>query len=174
MLCRLPSSYVWLCSQCLRSQPAPCHPPVHTLPHPHTLLSNQTRMSTLKPFIFGGIASLTAEVGKFFPSELFAYLLSSPSLYTTHPLLFPSSSPPLSSSSPPLPLLLTLSPSLPLTFPPLLLPLTGTFPLDTTKTRLQVQGQTIDELCRQTKYRGMTHALFRISQEEGVRALYKG
>ena len=80
MLCRLPSSYVWLCSQCLRSQPAPCHPPVHTLPHPHTLLSNQTRMSTLKPFIFGGIASLTAEVGKFFPSELFAHLLSSPSI----------------------------------------------------------------------------------------------
>lgn len=72
----------------------------------------QSRMSTLKPFIFGGIASLTAEV--------------------------------------------------------------GTFPLDTTKTRLQVQGQRMDELCRPSRYRGMVHALFRISQEEGVRALYKG
>lgn len=72
----------------------------------------QNRMSTLKPFIFGGIASLTAEV--------------------------------------------------------------GTFPLDTTKTRLQVQGQRMDELCRSSRYRGMTHALFRISQEEGVRALYRG
>ena len=78
VLCRLPSSYVWLCSQCLRSQPAPCHPPVHTLPHPHTLLSNQTRMNTLKPFIFGGIASLTAEVGKLF------FLLNS--LHTSFPL----------------------------------------------------------------------------------------
>jgi solute carrier family 25 protein 14/30 len=46
--------------------------------------------------------------------------------------------------------------------------------MDTTKTRLQVQGQRMDELCRTSRYRGMVHALFRISQEEGVRALYKG
>ena len=52
--------------------------------------------------------------------------------------------------------------------------LVGTFPLDTTKTRLQVQGQRMDELCRSSRYRGMMHALLRISQEEGVRALYKG
>lgn len=50
----------------------------------------------------------------------------------------------------------------------------GTFPLDTTKTRLQVQGQFLDRLCHQSRYRGMIHALYRISQEEGVRALYKG
>ena len=30
----------------------------------HCIVQLQTRMSTLKPFIFGGIASLTAEVGK--------------------------------------------------------------------------------------------------------------
>lgn len=50
----------------------------------------------------------------------------------------------------------------------------GTFPLDTTKTRLQVQGQKKDASCRQSKYRGMTHALLRIAKEEGVRALYGG
>lgn len=86
-------------------------------------------MSTLKPFIFGGIASLTAEVGE---EEII------------------------------LPLLLLGVVSV------------GTFPLDTTKTRLQVQGQRMDELCRSSRYRGMMHALMRISQEEGVRALYKG
>lgn len=69
-------------------------------------------MSVVKPFVFGGIASLTAEF--------------------------------------------------------------GTFPLDTTKTRLQVQGQLADTACRETRYRSMIHALFRISQEEGVRALYQG
>ena len=50
----------------------------------------------------------------------------------------------------------------------------GTFPLDTTKTRLQVQGQLRDGLCRQSRYRGMTHALMHIAREEGVRALYGG
>ena len=50
----------------------------------------------------------------------------------------------------------------------------GTFPLDTTKTRLQVQGQQRDALCRQSRYRGMTHALMLIAREEGVRALYGG
>jgi solute carrier family 25 protein 14/30 len=50
----------------------------------------------------------------------------------------------------------------------------GTFPLDTTKTRLQVQGQQRDALCRQSRYRGMTHALLRIAREEGVSALYGG
>jgi len=50
----------------------------------------------------------------------------------------------------------------------------GTFPLDTTKTRLQVQGQHRDLLCHSSRYRGMLHALFRISQEEGIVSLYKG
>lgn len=50
----------------------------------------------------------------------------------------------------------------------------GTFPIDTTKTRLQVQGQRLDRLNTQTRYRGMLHALSRITQEEGFQALYKG
>uniref|UniRef100_G3QCC6 Uncharacterized protein n=1 Tax=Gasterosteus aculeatus aculeatus TaxID=481459 RepID=G3QCC6_GASAC len=47
----------------------------------------------------------------------------------------------------------------------------GTFPIDLTKTRLQVQGQ-----CQYTevRYRGMFHALFKIGKEEGIRALYSG
>ncbi|XP_064393946.1 kidney mitochondrial carrier protein 1-like isoform X1 [Halichondria panicea] len=76
------------------------------------MINLNEKMSTIKPFIFGGLASLTAEF--------------------------------------------------------------GTFPLDTTKTRLQVQGQHKDVMCFNSKYRGMTHALLRISQEEGVSALYKG
>ncbi|KAG5843219.1 hypothetical protein ANANG_G00148420 [Anguilla anguilla] len=47
----------------------------------------------------------------------------------------------------------------------------GTFPIDLTKTRLQVQGQS---QCMEVRYRGMFHALLRIGQEEGVRALYSG
>ncbi|GBO45035.1 Kidney mitochondrial carrier protein 1, partial [Araneus ventricosus] len=50
----------------------------------------------------------------------------------------------------------------------------GTFPIDTTKTRLQVQGQVSDAKFKEIKYRGMTHALLRISKEEGIRALYSG
>ena len=50
----------------------------------------------------------------------------------------------------------------------------GTFPIDTTKTRLQIQGQKIDVRHTELKYRGMLHAISRISQEEGVRALYSG
>ena len=50
----------------------------------------------------------------------------------------------------------------------------GTFPIDTTKTRLQVQGQVMDLSCSQLRYRGMVHAIFRIYQEEGLLALYSG
>ncbi|KAF4026756.1 hypothetical protein G4228_019480 [Cervus hanglu yarkandensis] len=50
----------------------------------------------------------------------------------------------------------------------------GTFPVDLTKTRLQVQGQSIDVRFKEIKYRGMFHALFRIYKEEGVLALYSG
>jgi solute carrier family 25 protein 14/30 len=50
----------------------------------------------------------------------------------------------------------------------------GTFPIDLTKTRLQVQGQVIDAAHTQLKYRGMLHAFLTIAREEGVRALYSG
>lgn len=50
----------------------------------------------------------------------------------------------------------------------------GTFPIDTTKTRLQIQGQQIDAKHTELRYRGMLHAIMRISKEEGVRALYNG
>ncbi|XP_071505758.1 kidney mitochondrial carrier protein 1-like [Diadema antillarum] len=50
----------------------------------------------------------------------------------------------------------------------------GTFPLDLTKTRLQVQGQRLEANFRDLKYRGMFHALRRIAKEEGVHALYSG
>ncbi|XP_048744935.2 kidney mitochondrial carrier protein 1-like [Ostrea edulis] len=50
----------------------------------------------------------------------------------------------------------------------------GTFPIDTTKTRLQIQGQKIDARLSELRYRGMTHAMFRIFQEEGFSALYSG
>lgn len=50
----------------------------------------------------------------------------------------------------------------------------GTFPIDTTKTRLQIQGQKIDQTFSQLRYRGMTDAFVKISREEGPRALYSG
>ncbi|XP_021231392.1 kidney mitochondrial carrier protein 1 [Numida meleagris] len=50
----------------------------------------------------------------------------------------------------------------------------GTFPIDLTKTRLQVQGQVNDAKYKEIRYRGMTHALVRIFREEGLKALYSG
>jgi len=50
----------------------------------------------------------------------------------------------------------------------------GTFPIDTAKTRLQVQGQVVDKSLKEVRYRGMLHAIYRISSEEGIRALYNG
>ncbi|KAG7261771.1 hypothetical protein CRUP_030843 [Coryphaenoides rupestris] len=47
----------------------------------------------------------------------------------------------------------------------------GTFPIDLTKTRLQVQGQA---QYMEVRYKGMFHALSKIGREEGVRALYSG
>ncbi|XP_059913392.1 brain mitochondrial carrier protein 1 isoform X2 [Gadus macrocephalus] len=47
----------------------------------------------------------------------------------------------------------------------------GTFPIDCTKTRLQVQGQA---QYMEVRYKGMFHALYRIGKEEGVKALYSG
>lgn len=52
--------------------------------------------------------------------------------------------------------------------------LTATFPIDTTKTRLQLQGQHIDASNKEIRYKGMFSALVRISKEEGVGALYNG
>lgn len=50
----------------------------------------------------------------------------------------------------------------------------GTFPIDTTKTRLQLQGQVIDAKQKEIRYRGMLHAFVRISREDGIKALYNG
>ncbi|KAG8256583.1 hypothetical protein J6590_065295 [Homalodisca vitripennis] len=50
----------------------------------------------------------------------------------------------------------------------------GTFPIDTTKTRLQIQGQKIDGQHVRLKYRGMTDAFLQIARQEGFRALYSG
>lgn len=50
----------------------------------------------------------------------------------------------------------------------------GTFPLDLTKTRLQVQGQKFEANFKELKYRGMLHAMRVIATEEGVGALYSG
>lgn len=64
-----------------------------------------------------------------------------------------------------------LSPSVLFIYVLLLILILGTFPIDLTKTRLQVQGQS---QYTEVRYRGMFHALFRIGKEEGVRALYSG
>lgn len=85
---------------------------------------------SVKHFVYGGIASLTAEVGEHH-WQVYVRECS-------------------------------------------LLRIAGTFPIDTTKTRLQVQGQQRDALCQQSRYRGMTHALTHITREEGVLALYGG
>lgn len=95
---------------------------------PTTFLSVQGM--SVKHFVFGGIASLTAEVGE----------------HRSEPVRRCG----------------------------LILRIAGTFPIDTTKTRLQVQGQQRDVLCQQSRYRGMTHALTHIAREEGVLALYGG
>lgn len=50
----------------------------------------------------------------------------------------------------------------------------GTFPIDLTKTRLQIQGQTSDALHSATRYRGMCDCFLKITREEGVRSLYSG
>lgn len=50
----------------------------------------------------------------------------------------------------------------------------GTFPIDTTKTRLQIQGQKNDQQFIKLRYKGMTDAFIKISRQEGVKALYSG
>jgi len=52
-----------------------------------------------------------------------------------------------------------------------------TFPIDTSKTRLQIQGQASESatsLRNRVHYRGMTHAISSIARDEGLRALYFG
>lgn len=48
------------------------------------------------------------------------------------------------------------------------------FPMDTSKIRLQVQGQIADAAMTDLRYRGMSHTLFSIAQDEGFRSLYNG
>jgi len=50
---------------------------------------------------------------------------------------------------------------------------TITFPVDTAKTRLQLQGQDCDKWKLQ-RYRGMVHCLVSLVREEGVASLYQG
>ena len=49
-----------------------------------------------------------------------------------------------------------------------------TYPIDTSKTRLQVQGQVADRRFSTLKYRGMFHTLITVAREEGVFALFSG
>lgn len=51
---------------------------------------------------------------------------------------------------------------------------TGTFPIDTTKTRLQIQGQKIDPRHVELRYTGMVDCFVKTSQQEGIKALYCG
>ncbi|XP_059058987.1 LOW QUALITY PROTEIN: mitochondrial uncoupling protein Bmcp [Achroia grisella] len=50
----------------------------------------------------------------------------------------------------------------------------GTFPIDTTKTRLQVQGQKIDPRHVELRYTGMVDCFVKTTRQEGVKALYCG
>lgn len=52
--------------------------------------------------------------------------------------------------------------------------LLGTFPVDTSKTRLQIQGQKSDAKHAKLKYRGMIDCIFKIIRYEGLNALYAG
>ena len=49
-----------------------------------------------------------------------------------------------------------------------------TFPIDTAKTRLQLQGQDTEERWARLRYRGMGHCVLTIIREEGPAALYRG
>ncbi|XP_017784331.1 PREDICTED: kidney mitochondrial carrier protein 1 [Nicrophorus vespilloides] len=50
----------------------------------------------------------------------------------------------------------------------------GTFPIDLTKTRLQVQGQKLDKAHAKLKYRGMVDCFLQVTRQEGFHALYSG
>ncbi|XP_018563241.1 mitochondrial uncoupling protein Bmcp [Anoplophora glabripennis] len=50
----------------------------------------------------------------------------------------------------------------------------GTFPIDTTKTRLQIQGQKLDKKHAKVKYSGMIDCFFKTARQEGFASLYSG
>ncbi|CAG9823618.1 unnamed protein product [Phaedon cochleariae] len=50
----------------------------------------------------------------------------------------------------------------------------GTFPIDTTKTRLQIQGQKLDKNHAQLKYKGMVDCFLKVAKQEGFATLYSG
>ena len=49
-----------------------------------------------------------------------------------------------------------------------------TFPLDTAKTRQQLQGQVGDSKWSNIRYRGIVHTLATIAREEGLTSIYRG
>lgn len=49
-----------------------------------------------------------------------------------------------------------------------------TFPVDMSKTRLQIQGQVADARLSTLKYRGMTDTLITVARQEGVSSLFRG
>ena len=49
-----------------------------------------------------------------------------------------------------------------------------TYPIDTAKTRLQLQGQHLEKRWQLIRYKGMTNCLVTIVKEEGVKAMYQG
>ena len=51
---------------------------------------------------------------------------------------------------------------------------TITFPVDTAKTRLQLQGQNCDKRWARQRYRGMLNCLVTLVKEEGVASVYQG
>ncbi|KAK9879798.1 hypothetical protein WA026_006858 [Henosepilachna vigintioctopunctata] len=50
----------------------------------------------------------------------------------------------------------------------------GTFPIDLTKTRLQIQGQVLDKKHAVLKYTGMVDCMVKVMKQEGFKALYNG
>ncbi|XP_044752680.1 mitochondrial uncoupling protein Bmcp isoform X1 [Coccinella septempunctata] len=50
----------------------------------------------------------------------------------------------------------------------------GTFPIDLTKTRLQIQGQVLDKKHAVLKYTGMVDCMVKVAKQEGFKALYNG
>lgn len=108
-----------------------------------------------KPFVFGGLASVTAECGEWCGERR-----GGPAAWrTVHYLILRGDFFFLFQSY---------------TVVIALICVAGTFPIDLAKTRLQVQGQVGDIKYREIRYRGMLHAIVRIVREEGLRALYSG
>lgn len=104
-----------------------------------------------KPFVFGGLASVTAECGEWWDVRQGGQAAWITVIYLNLCAELLSSKCSTSSCCVP-----------------------GTFPIDLAKTRLQVQGQVGDSKYREIRYRGMLHAIVRIGREEGLRALYSG